>query len=203
MYTEQLEELDRLTVNYIMTCVGAIGVVAGIIVTLRINLKDDEQRGKGLYRATSVLFMMIPAILCCFLSVEIFNMRKVSMYRAYLIYLEEEYNKLDVIVKQSFNTEVLGFLSKWTPQNTNGSAMNAVIGYIAGALILVVISISIFYSIRSGKKGNLFSRKNGKLPIILCYGALGFCVVTVVGLAIIDLFINDVSFDRVLNLLRN
>lgn len=34
LYTTQLEEYERLSANYIMTCVGFGGVVFGIIITL-------------------------------------------------------------------------------------------------------------------------------------------------------------------------
>ena len=86
LYTERLEELDQFTIAYIMTCMGLVGVVFGTIATLLSN--ENVKERSRIYKIVSILFMLIPIIVCIFLAVATINLKKVAMYRGYLRYLE-------------------------------------------------------------------------------------------------------------------
>lgn len=124
-YTSELEKLDQLNNSYIMSCVGAIGVILGIIATvICVNQKVWKTPP---YRIIAPLFLSIPVIVCIFLGVVTLNCRKVAMYRIYLVYLENSYNNIENVIPQYYNSNMQQYLSKWSITNKCGSFMNRIV----------------------------------------------------------------------------
>lgn len=198
-YTSELEKLDQLNNTYIMTCVGAIGVILGIIATVICG--DQKVWKTPSYRILAPLFLSIPVIVCIFLGVVTLNCRKVAMYRVYLKYLEDSYNKTGNVISQYYNSDMLQFLKKWSTDNRDGSVMNRIIN-IAAVAILSVIFISCFiFSYKSFRKTTTVkgygTEKRKRLFYITYIFIILICILMSFA-CLYDLVINPVTLEKFL-----
>ncbi len=198
-YTSEIEELDKLSITYIMTSVGIIGTVLGVIATI---LCVNEKAWKSPpYRLVGPMFLSIPVIASIFLGAITFNCRKVATYRGYLVYLEQSYNQLVGKNSLCYNSRVLQLLSKWNPSNLNGSVTNLLVDISSVLLIILGFSVCFRYAMISFNKATKAKSYGNKkkwpfysayvIVILVCFL---FCVSCV-----IDLIINSVSINDVLN----
>jgi len=195
-YTSELEALDQLNNTYLMTCIGVVGAILGIIATA-------FSMGKGnfktqLYRMVPFLFLSIPVVGCAFLCVVTLNCRKVAMYRGYLAYLETTYNKIEGNIPQYYNTNTQQFLSKWWFNNPNGSMMNRMIDIAFVFLIIILLVLCFYFAAKTCKNADGYGSKSLKkyFPIIYAFVLIG-CIV-ICATSCYDLLINSVTFDKVL-----
>ena len=167
LYTNQLESIDQLIITYIMTCIGFVGVIIGIIATLltKENRKNDPMQKIQIYRASSALFALIPIIICIYVATATLSSRKVSMYRIYLVYLENIYNSDAKTVKLQFNNDMLHYLSKYSENNTDGSMMNTVIIGVYIVVVLIAIFSCFYFAFHYLKSANKLLTSSKKLKI--------------------------------------
>lgn len=206
-YTSELELLDQTNNNYIMTCLGIIGVILGAIVTL-FSIRNSESskiERNSIYKLISTLFMAIPLVSCIYIGVATIACRKAAIYRSYLVYLEQEYNKIPNVVPQKLNVQALDFLSKWSLDNTNGSMMNrlVVFAYIFVVGILFITCYIMGFAFLK-KSTSHVDRKLTRVEFLM---TIGFFLIIVActlicTVSIIDLCINDVTVSKVLDYLQ-
>lgn len=206
-YTSELELLDQTNNNYIMTCLGIIGVILGAIVTL-FSIRNSESskiERNSIYKLISTLFMAIPLVSCIYIGVATIACRKAAIYRSYLVYLEQEYNKIPNVVSQKLNVQALDFLSKWSLDNTNGSMMNGIVmsayAFVVGILFITCYIMG--FSFLKKSKGLV----RQKLTKVECLMVIGFVLIITVctlicAASIVDLWINDVTVSNVLDYLK-
>ena len=200
-YTSELEELDQLSITYIMTCIGVIGVILGIIATININNKKNTWQSTS-YRIVAPLFLTIPVIISIFLGAVTLNCRKVAMYRGYLVYLEQSYNKLSGTIPQSYNTRVLQYLSKWGPSNPNGSVTNCLVDYAYLILIAVCFVVCFYCAAKAFNKSDKAKSYGKKMKILfwLSYVLIVLVCLSICASCIIDLGIQSVTIEKVLSM---
>lgn len=200
-YTSELEELDQLSITYIMTCIGVIGVILGIIATIYINNKKNNWQSTS-YRIVAPLFLTIPVIISIFLGAVTLNCRKVAIYRGYLVYLEQSYNKLSGTIPQNYNTRVLQYLSKWGPSNPNGSVTNYLVDYAYLILIAVCFVVCFYCAAKAFNKSDKAKRYGKKMKTLfkISYILIVLVCLAIYAACIIDLGIQSVSIEKVLSM---
>lgn len=202
-YTSELESLDLANQNHITTCLGLILVVIGAIATMA-GIAKKGNTSPSIYKSISGLFMTIPVISTLYVAILTMNTRKVAVYRGYLIYLEQEYNKNSDAIRQRLNTSALDFISRNSNQNPVGSVMNSFIVIISIAVILIVFISCISLSRVTFKKSLEASSdrkiKHTRVELLMTLSYLGILVVciTILFVSFIDLYINDVTFSNVI-----
>ncbi len=198
-YTSELEALDQLNNTYLMTCIGVIGAILGIIATA-YNVEKKSWK-TPLYRMVPFLFLSIPVISCAFLGVVTLNCRKVAMYRSYLVYLETAYNQIDGTLSQYFNSNTQQFISKWWFSNPNGSIMNRIVD-IAFIFILLILLIICFILANKTHKNVIANKGYGSQSLKRSFRVV-FIIVLLVCIIVCaascyDLLLNGVTVDKVL-----
>ncbi len=199
-YISELEKLDQLNNTYIMTCIGTIGVILGIIATV---ISVDQKVWKTPpYRIIAPLFMSIPVIVCIFLSVVTINCRKVAMYRSYLVYLESSYNQIEGVLPQYYNSNIQQFLSKWWFTNPNGSLMNRIVNISAIviiSLLFVVCFVLAYITFQKTIAVKGYGRKKIKILFYISFVLVIIICAFICAACIFDLTLNCVSVEKVLN----
>ena len=201
-YTSELEALDQLNITYIMTCLGIIGVILGIIATI-ISLNQKVWKSPP-YRLVAPLFLSIPVIISTFLGVVTMNCRKVAMYRSYLIYLEQSYNEIDGVIPQHYNSRVLQFLSKWGVTNQNGSFTNLIVDIVYIIIIGLCFAVCFYFARVAYKKASAAKSYNKRRKVVfyIAYILVFLTCVIICIACFIDLIINSVTIEKVLSEIR-
>lgn len=203
-YTSELESLDQLNITYIMTCIGAIGVIFSMIATI-LSLNANVWKTPP-YRLVAPLFLSIPVIVCIFLCVVTLNCRKVAMYRSYLVYLENSYNQIEGVIPQYYNSKIQQFLSKWWITNPNGSLMNRIVDITVIAIIVLLLVVCFVLAHRTFKKTMAvkgYEKDWTKKFFYIAYFLLiGICILVCVA-CFYDLILNRITVEKVLQELYN
>ena len=98
---QQLDSLDQLSTNYVMTVIGFIALIITAIMAMLgtskwLGNKDNTEENKVwikiLNRTISMAFLTFPSISVLFMYVFAGNCRKVAFYRGYVMHLEDLLN---------------------------------------------------------------------------------------------------------------
>ena len=198
-YTSELEALDQLNNTYIMTCIGTIGVVLGIIATI-ISINEKVWKTPP-YRIVAPLFLSIPVIICVFLGVVTMNCRKVAMYRSYLVYLEDSYNHVEGVVPQFYNSNTQQFLSKWWITNPNGSIMNRIIDIVFIVIACLLFAVCFYLAKKTFNKTMAvkgYGSKKLKILFNVSFVLMIIVCITICFACFYDLILNRVTVDKVI-----
>lgn len=197
-YTSQMEQYERLSTDFSITCVGFIGVLIGVLITaLSIAFRTDaNNRGrKIIYRLVSVVLMIIPCFSILFFYVFSMNCRKVAIYQGYMTYLEGVINDNicgDYIIHNSKLVD--NFLAEGFPTNRFG-------GIVMIIVFILVIGASVAFSIyfyklaneinNTGAGGNVKTGKLFKILYIIAFVLICVMVLVFGSILMCDLLHND------------
>lgn len=175
IYTDQIERYETLSTWFIAFHTGCLLVLLSLAVFLLLKRRRESGVTRDLTTGIlSVVFLGIPVLTTLYLYTFAMNMRKVALFRGYLSFLEQYWNRLAEIETMLFDCEIIGtfFSFQSFPVNGLGPAVMAVFVLLA---LGFGFGLSIYFQrqLPSGKmKQGLVLLTGLTLLVSLCFDAL-------------------------------
>ena len=145
-YNAMIDAIDTQMVTLVVTCLGFIGVVLGLVFSIVNRSKDNQDRWQHDSKIASLLLLLAPSTMSMLVYVLAMFSRRVATYRGYAAACEQGWNDLSGHAQLVFNDEVVREFYKLNGNKLTESFFTNTFGpYFMGLLVLALL-VGSFYA---------------------------------------------------------